>query len=219
MTTQDKYGIAQQLKESIQKQYIVSVLGSRPEALVNDIWEEIYPKMPLCDPKDSSPERVIEILKKRCGDSIKVEESCGLFSVICLTLPNSICYIHRCPGGYYILPMYRNMRRFHTRLQPEDAAGLILEFDRLAPVILKRIKDKILEMKQKRLTHELIKSSVTSVIESLKRQNRIQVPDEVTIGGISLSKINVCFKSHKVIHCSLDDLENRLLKEFGKSTK
>ena len=65
----------------------------------------------------------------------------------------------------------------------------------------------------------LIKSSVSGVIESLKRKKRIAVPDKVTISGTSLSKINVCFKSHKVIHCSLEDLEGRLLKEFGIQDK
>ena len=61
----------------------------------------------------------------------------------------------------------------------------------------------------------LIKSSVSGVIESLKRKKRIAVPDKVTISGTSLSKINVCFKSHKVIHCSLEELEGLLLEKFG----
>ena len=85
-------------------------------------------------------------------------------------------------------------------LKAEDAADLILEFDRLAPLILRRIEDKVMEWKQKQLTLSLIKSSVSGVIESLKMKKRIAVPD-------------------KVIRCSLEELEGRLLKEFGIQDK
>ena len=219
MTSQDKYSIVQQLEESLHRPEILSRLVYSPDVLVNAIWEEVYPKMPLCDPEDSSVERLMQVLIKRCGASLKIEESCGIFSIIKLTLPNNVCYIHRCPGSYYILPMYRTVRRFHTRLKAEDAADLILEFDKCAPLILKRTEEKVMEWKQKQLTLSLIKSSVSGVIESLKRKKRIAVPDKVTISGTSLSKINVCFKSHKVIRCSLEELEGRLLKEFGIQDK
>ena len=72
-----------------------------------------------------------------------------------------------------------------------------------------------MEWKQKQLTLSLIKSSAAGVIESLKRQKRIAVPDKVTISGSDLSKINVCFQSQKVMHCSLEELEGMLLKKFG----
>ena len=85
-------------------------------------------------------------------------------------------------------------------LKAEDAADLILEFDRLAPLILGRIEDKVMEWKQKQLTLSLIKSSVSGVIESLKMKKRIAVPD-------------------KVIRCLLEELEGRLLKEFGIQDK
>lgn len=133
MTSQDKYSIVQQLEESLQKPEIPAKLEHYPDVLVNDIWEVAYPMMPLCDPDDSSPEKLMQVLKQ--------------------------------------------------------------------------------------LTLSLIKSSVSGVIESLKRKKRIAVPDKVTISGTSLSKINVCFKSHKVIRCSLEELEGRLVKEFGIQDK
>lgn len=111
--------------------------------------------------------------------------------------------------------MYRTVRRFHTRLKAEDAADLILEFNSCAPLILRKTEEKVMEWKQKQLTLSLIKSSAAGVIESLKSQKRIAVPDKVTISCIDLSKINVCFKSHKVIHCSLEELEGLLLEKFG----
>lgn len=46
-----------------------------------------------------------------------------------LTLPNGIWYLERASGGYYILPVYRNARRFLTRLDADVAANLILSFD------------------------------------------------------------------------------------------
>ena len=179
MTSQDKYTIVQQLEESLQKPEILARLVYSPDVLVNAIWEEVYPKMPLCDPEDSSVERLMQVLIKRCGASLKIEESCGIFSIIKLTLPNNVCYIHRCPGSYYILPMYRTVRRFHTRLKAEE---------------------KVMEWKQKQLTLSLIKSSAAGVIESLKSQKRIAVPD-------------------KVIHCSLEELEGLLLEKFGVEDK
>lgn len=217
MEMTDKYGIRVQIEDSLQSHEILATLAYRPEILVSSVWEEVYLKMPLCDPEYSSVERVIEVLKDRCGDNLKIQESCGLFSIMRLTLPNDVCYLHRCPGSYYILPMYRNVRRIHTRLKPEDAADLILEFDRFAPVMRKMIEDKILERKQKQMTSSLIKSSALGIIESLKRQKLIKVPENVTVGGVSPSQIHICFQSQKVIHCRLDELEGRLLKQFGNA--
>ena len=53
MTSQDKYSIVQQLEESLQKPEILARLENYPDVLVSAIWEEVYPKMPLCDPDDS----------------------------------------------------------------------------------------------------------------------------------------------------------------------
>lgn len=92
MTSQDKYSIVQQLEESLQKPEILARLEHYPDVLVNDIWEVVYPIMPLCDPDDSSPERLMQVLKQRCVASLKIEESCGLFSIILFTLSNSVCF-------------------------------------------------------------------------------------------------------------------------------
>ena len=67
MTSEDKYSIVQQLEESLQKPEILARLEHYPDVLVNDIWEVVYPMMPLCDPDDSSPERLMQVLKQRCG--------------------------------------------------------------------------------------------------------------------------------------------------------
>ena len=103
---------------------------------INTIWEELYPQLPLTDPEDSSPEAVLELLMSRCGGKVKVEESCGLFSQYKVTLSNSIFYLMKCPGSYYILPMYKNIRRFHTRMEPTVAADIILEINSLMPSIV-----------------------------------------------------------------------------------
>ena len=214
MTDNDKYGIQAKLQEIIEAPETRYMLESRPDLIVSAIWEEVYPLMPLCDPEDSSIFTIIELLKKKC-DTIKVEESCGLFSVMKVTLPNNVCYLHKCQGSYYILPMYKNVRRFPTRLEPEVAADLILEFDKCAPVILKLIEDKVLERKQKALTSNLIKATTLGVIKTLKDQGVIQVPDEVVVSGTTPECINMCFQSHKVIRCKLENLEQELIERFG----
>ena len=215
MTEEDKYGILAQLDEVLKNPDTQDWLARRQDLIVNAIWEEVYVKMPLCDPNDSSLRRVVEILRDRCGDNLKVEESCGIFSVTKLTLPHNVCYLQRCQESYHILPMYKSVRRFYTRLEPEVAADLILEFDRCAPIILKRIEDRIAEQKRDMLVREMVKTTAVSIIEKLKSDGRITVPDEVKVSANSITLVHVRFKSHKVIHCRLDNLENQLLKKFG----
>ena len=214
MATQDKYGILGRFEAILESPEFRNNFAWRPDELVSALWEETYLEMPLCDPEDTSPESVITILRHACGESFKTDESCGLFSIIRLTLPHSTCYLHRCPGGYYILPIYRSVRRFQTRLQPNDAAELIMEFDRNAPMILKRIEDMILERKQKAMTMELIRATCTGMIESLKRLEQISAPDIYSISGTSLSEVHICFKGHRVLHCPLEKPETTLLKRF-----
>jgi hypothetical protein len=214
MTDNDKYGIQAKLQEIIDAPETRYMLESRPDLIVSAIWEEVYPLMPLCEPEDSSIFTIIELLKKKC-DTIKVEESCGLFSVMKVTLPNNVCYLHKCQGSYYILPMYKNVRRFYTRLEPEVAVDLILEFDRCAPIILRAIEDKKLEITQKALTIQLMRATILGIIESLKAQGRIKVPDRVVVNGASPKRISVCFMSNPVIHCKLEDLEARLIEKYG----
>ena len=215
MTDQDKYGILAKIQEVLQAPGTRYMFASRPYLIVSSIWEEVYPSMPLCDPKDPSLFTVIEHLKQRCP-TIRIEESCGLFSIIKLTLPNNVCYLHKCQGSYYILPMYKSVRRFYTRLEPEVAADLILEFDRFSNVLLKRIEDKKMEITQNALTFELMKASVLGIVEMMKKQGRITVPDEVVVNSASPKRVSICFKSHKTIHCQLENLERELLERFGK---
>lgn len=214
MTDQDKYRIQAKTQEVLQAPETRYMLGSRPDLIVSSIWEVVYPSMPLCDPKDSSLFTVIEHLKQRCP-TIKIEESCGLFSVTKLTLPYNVCYLHKCQGSYYILPMYKSVRRFYTRLEPEVAADLILEFDRFSNVILKGIEDKKMEITQNALTFELMKASVLGIVEMMKKQGRITVPDEVVVNSASPKRVSICFKSHKTIHCKMEELEDILLEKFG----
>ena len=95
MATQDKYGILGRFEAILESPEFRNNFAWRPDELVSALWEEIYLEMPLCDPEDTSPESVITILRHACGESFKTDESCGLFSIIRLTLPHSTCYLHR----------------------------------------------------------------------------------------------------------------------------
>lgn len=72
MTSKDKYGIIQQVEKSVQKPRIAAIMSKHPDVFVNDIWEEVYTNMPLCDPEDPSAEGLMQVLKRRCGDCMKI---------------------------------------------------------------------------------------------------------------------------------------------------
>ena len=191
---------------------------SSQSVFINALWEELYPQMPLSDPEDSSPEAVLEILKSRCGDMIKIEESCGLFSQYKVTLSDSIFYLMKCPGSYYILPMYKNIRRFHTRMEPTVAADIILEINSLMPSIVAKYDELITSRKARAASRAILRTTAKSIIERLVEQSKIDVPGEVAIGGIDTNCVNVCFTSIPVIHCPLEELEERLIRQFGKDS-
>ena len=78
-----------------------------------------------------------------------------------------------------------------------------------------KIDKKKRELKQKEMTRELLKTSVLGIINRLKNERMISVPNEVTVSGATTAKINICFKSHKPIHCRLEDLERILIQQYG----
>ena len=221
MTEEDKYGILPLLEKALGNPFIYDSLESNPDLVVSAIWEDVYASLQLCEKEDSSPEKVIEIVRRLCGSDLLAEESCGIFSVIKLTLPNNVCYLHKNQGSYYILPMYKSVKRLKTRIDPYVAADLIMEFDRYAPTILRRIEDRITERKQEKILIDIIRASAYGMIETLKREKRIRIPDSIKRVDILVSKDGrilanfVCPPNYRSIKCKLENFEERLVKTFG----
>jgi hypothetical protein len=221
MTGKDKYGILTLLEKALEDPYIYDSLASNPSLVVTSIWEEVYAGLELCETEDTSPANVIEILRRLCGGNIGIEESCGLFSMIKLTLPNNVCYLHKNQGSYYILPMYRSVIRLKTKIKADVAADVIMEFDRHAPTILKRIEDRITERKQEKILIDIVRATAYGMLETLKREERITLPESVKRVDILVSKdgrilANFVSPPHcRSIKCKLENFKDRLLKRFG----
>ena len=222
MTGKDKYGILTLLEKALEDPYIYDSLASNPSLVVTSIWEEVYAGLELCETEDTSPANVIEILRRLCGGNIGIEESCGLFSMIKLTLPNNVCYLHKNQGSYYILPMYRSVIRLKTKIKADVAADVIMEFDRHAPTILKRIEDRITERKQEKILIDIVRATAYGMLETLKREERITLPESVKRVDILVSKDGrilanfVCPPHCRSIKCKLENFKDRLLKRFGR---
>lgn len=218
MCVEDKYGILVHLEKTLDDPMVYDRLSSSPDLVVSAILQKVYSSFTLCDDEDPYPEKVIEILRRLSGEKIEAEESCGIFSVIKLTLPNSICYLHRNQGSYYILPLYKSVTRLKTRIKPEQAAEVIMEFDRFAPTIQKRIEERISERKQERILIDIVRTTAYAMIETLKRENKIYVPERIDILASKDSKLFASFiypKHYRVIKCTLDQFEEKLIERFG----
>lgn len=219
MDIQDKYGIQEAIDRHFSNQRVLE-LSDRLFALksISAIWVEVYIKMPLKDTEDKDIHSLIEAIKTIFGESpLKTQLSCGLFKQLKLTLTHGTWYLERSPGGYYILPEYRAGRRFPTRLDAEAAADLILSFDRYIPQIYSRADEEIRRRKESMLATEIFKASVIGIISGLVKSKRISVPGKPYVRGIDSRKIHIYFEnSPDVITCSLEKIEERLIKKYGK---
>lgn len=113
------------------------------------IWEDMYVGMPLKDTDDRTIERLLDTIRNITGESeLKIQNSCGLFPQLKLSLTHGTWYLERAQEGYYILPEYRAGRRFLTRLDASVAADLILTFDSYIPVIVARAKNELQRRKE-----------------------------------------------------------------------
>lgn len=218
MDIQDKYGISEAIDRHFKNQGVLEV-SDRLFAMksIAAIWEDVYIKMPLKYTEDKDIDSLLEAIKTISGESsLKTQLSCGLFQQLKLTLTYATWYLERSPGGYYILPEYRAGCRFLTRLDAEVAADLILSFDRYIPQIYSRTDEEIRRRKEAMLTTEIFKASVKGIISGLVKSKRISVPGQPFVRGLDPSKIHIYFEnSPDVITCSLEKVEERLLKKYG----
>lgn len=219
MEIEDKYGIIEATERHFGSQGILEV-SERLYVMkcIAAIWEDVYVRMPLKDTEDKDMNSLLDAIKSITGEStLKLEQSCGLFYQTKLTLAHGTWYLERSSGGYCILPEYRAGRRFPTRLDANVAADLILTFDSYIPKIHSRADTELRRRKEAKLTTEIFKTTVIGIISGLVKTERIRVPGQPQVRGINPNKIHIYFdNSPDVITCSLEKVEERLIKKYGK---
>lgn len=83
--------------------------------------------------------------------------------------------------------------------------------------IYNRADEEIRRRKEAMLTTEIFKASVIGIISGLVKSKRIIVPGKPYVRGIDPRKIHIYFEnSPDVITCSLEKIEERLIKKYGK---
>lgn len=104
-----------------------------------------------------------------------------------------------------------------TRLDANVAADLILTFDSYIPKIHSRADTELRRRKEAKLTTEIFKTTVIGIISGIVKMERIRVPGQPQVRGINPNKIHIYFdNSPDVITCSLEKVEERLIKKYGK---
>ena len=220
MELQDKYGIQDIIDSHFKTQGVLEVSDRHfMMKCIASIWEDVYVGMPLKDTEDRTIEALLDAIRSISGESeLKIQNSCGLFSQMKLTLTHGTWYLERAQGGYYILPEYRAGRRFLTRLDACVAADLILTYDSYIPVIVARAESELRQRKEAMMMTEVFRTTVVGIVKALEKEERIKVPGRPYVRGINPQKIHIYFEgSPDVITCSLEKIEERLLKKYGKA--
>ena len=158
---------------------------------------------------NNSIEELLEKIKELTGEHVlKMETSCGLFYIVSLTLANGIWYLHKCPGGYDSRPMWKLGTTRGSMLSAQDAAELILEFDRYIPQILERAEAAVLERKEKMMLCEILKTTAMGIINQLASDGTIELPGKADVTCMRPESIQIQVGSRsKWIVKSLDDLK------------
>jgi hypothetical protein len=170
--------------------------------------------------QDNSIEELLEKIKELTGEhTLKMETSCGLFYIVSLTLANGIWYLHKCPRGYDSRPMWKLGTTRGSMLSAQDAAELILEFDRYIPQILERAEAAVLERKEKMMLCEILKTTAMGIINQLASDGTIELPGKADVTCMRPESIQVQVGSRsKWIVKSLDELKEKLIKKYPPQT-
>ena len=169
---------------------------------------------------NNSIEELLEKIKELTGEHVlKMETSCGLFYIVSLTLANGIWYLHKCPRGYDSRPMWKLGTTRGSMLSAQDAAELILEFDRYIPQILERAEAAVLERKEKMMLCEILKTTAMGIINQLASDGTIELPGKADVTCMRPESIQIQVGSRsKWIVKSLDELKEKLIKKYPPQT-
>ena len=227
MTTDDKYGIRKEIdyyfRQEVQTD-LTAYGGNFTQICPSLIWKRVNSHLEFSqrllsyeNRRENKIENILEKIKELTGEkTLKVETSCGLFHIVTLHLAGGIWYLHRCPEGCGIRPLWRFGNVYESRLEANDVAELILEFDKWIPYILECAEAIVLQRKERMTICEILKTSALGIIKQLIADGTIDLPGKVDVRCLRPECIQVHVEKKPIWTVkSLEELQGKLLDKYS----
>ena len=227
MMTDDKYGIRKEIDYYFRQevQTDLTAYGENfTQICPSLIWKRVNSHLEFSQrllSYENRIENIIEKIKELTGEkTLKVETSCGLFHIVTLHLAGGIWYLHRCPEGCGIRPLWRYGNVYESRLGSNEVAELILEFDKWIPHILELAEAAVLQRKEQMTTCEILKTSALAIINQLIADGAIAPPSRVDVRCARPDSIEIHVEKKPIwMVKSLEELPEKLIEKYPAKQK
>ena len=227
MMTDDKYGIGKEIDYYFRQdaQTDMTAYGENfTQMCPSLIWKRVNSHLELSQrllTYETKIENILESLKELTGEqTLKMEISCGLFHIVTLHLTGGIWYLHKCPEGCGIRPLWRYGNIYESRLGAGETAELILEFDKWIPQILQRAEAVVLQRKERVMLCEILKTSALGIIKKLVADGAIELPGKVDVRCMRPESIQIHIEKKPIwMVKSLEELPEKLLEKYPAKQK
>ena len=227
MMTDDKYGIRKEIDYYFRQevQTDLTAYGENfTQICPSLIWKRVNSHLEFSQrllSYENRIENILEKIKELTGEkTLKVETSCGLFHIVTLHLAGGIWYLHRCPEGCGIRPLWRYGNVYESRLGANEVAELILEFDKWIPHILERAEAAVLQRKEQMTTCEILKTSALAIINQLIADGAIAPPNRVDVRCARPDSIEIHVEKKPIwMVKSLEELPEKLIEKYPAKQK
>lgn len=227
MMTDDKYGIRKEIDYYFRQevQTDLTAYGENfTQICPSLIWKRVNSHLEFSQrllSYENRIENILEKIKEFTGEkTLKVETSCGLFHIVTLHLAGGIWYLHRCPEGCGIRPLWRYGNVYESRLGANEVAELILEFDKWIPHILERAEAAVLQRKEQMTTCEILKTSALAIINQLIADGAIAPPSRVDVRCARPESIEIHVEKKPIwMVKSLEELPEKLIEKYPAKQK
>lgn len=227
MMTDDKYGIRKEIDYYFRQevQTDLTAYGENfTQICPSLIWKRVNSHLEFSQrllSYENRIEHILEKIKEFTGEkTLKVETSCGLFHIVTLHLAGGIWYLHRCPEGCGIRPLWRYGNVYESRLGANEVAELILEFDKWIPHILERAEAAVLQRKEQMTTCEILKTSALAIINQLIADGAIAPPSRVDVRCARPESIEIHVEKKPIwMVKSLEELPEKLIEKYPAKQK
>ena len=225
--TDDKYGIRKEIDYYFRQevQTDLTAYGENfTQICPSLIWKRVNSHLEFSQrllSYENRIENILEKIKEFTGEkTLKVETSCGLFHIVTLHLAGGIWYLHRCPEGCGIRPLWRYGNVYESRLGANEVAELILEFDKWIPHILERAEAAVLQRKEQMTTCEILKTSALAIINQLIADGAIAPPSRVDVRCARPESIEIHVEKKPIwMVKSLEELPEKLIEKYPAKQK
>lgn len=227
MMTDDKYGIRKEIDYYFRQevQTDLTAYGENfTQICPSLIWKRVNSHLEFSQrllSYENRIENILEKIKELTGEkTLKVETSCGLFHIVTLHLAGGIWYLHRCPEGCGIRPLWRYGNVYESRLGANEVAELILEFDKWIPHILERAEAAVLQRKEQITTCEILKTSALAIINQLISDGSIDPPGKMDVRCTRPESIQIHVEKRPIwMVKSLEELPEKLIEKYPAKQK